>query len=66
MSRFTKDTTVEELIRLQPTAVGTLIQFGLPCVVCGEPFWGTIGELAQQKAWDNDQIAELLLKLNEL
>ena len=61
-----KDTTIDDLIRACPKAVGLLIEEGLPCVVCGEPFWGTLGELAEQKGWDDSRINQLVEKLRKL
>ncbi|MFH1687598.1 MAG: DUF1858 domain-containing protein [bacterium] len=60
----TKDIMIEQLIKAHPQAVGFLIAQGLPCVVCGEPFWGTLEELARQKGWENERIAELIQGLN--
>ncbi len=44
--RITPDITVEELLEHFPEANGYLIEHGLPCLVCGEPFWGTLRDLA--------------------
>ncbi len=57
---LTRDTRIEDLIEARPDAVGFLIEHGLPCVVCGEPFWGTLAELARQKNFTDDQIAALI------
>jgi hypothetical protein len=57
---ITKDMAIEELIKAYPQAVGLLIEEGLPCVVCGEPFWGTLDELARQKNWDDSKIEKLI------
>jgi hypothetical protein len=48
MRRFTKDDTIEDLLDEAPAANGFLIERGLPCLVCGEPFWGTIEDLARR------------------
>ncbi len=61
---ITKDTRIEELIHAAPGVVGFLIQHGLPCVVCGEPFWGTLEELAHQKNWTDQQISDLVDEFN--
>ena len=57
---LTSDTLIEDLIQARPDAVGFLIEHGLPCVVCGEPFWGTLAELAHQNNFAVDQIAALI------
>lgn len=62
--RVTKDILIEQLIKAHPQAVGFLITEGLPCVVCGDPFWGTLEDLARQKGWDNNQLVELIQRLN--
>jgi len=60
------DIKIDDLIRQYPDAVGFLIKKGLPCVVCGEPFWGTLAELAAQKGFSNKQIDALLAEFNNL
>jgi hypothetical protein len=35
----------------------------LPCLTCGEPFWGTVEELAKQNNFE--KLAELLSDLNK-
>ena len=57
---------IDDLIRQYPDAVGYLIKKGLPCVVCGEPFWGTLAELAGQKGFNEEQINVLVTEFNEL
>jgi hypothetical protein len=56
---------IEDLIERYPGAVGFLIEHGLPCVVCGEPFWGSLAELARDKGWDDAKIDELVQEFNE-
>jgi Ni,Fe-hydrogenase I small subunit len=60
------DIKIDDLIRCYPNAVGFLIKKGLPCVVCGEPFWGTLAELAQQKGFNEEQINALVIEFNQL
>jgi len=60
------DIKIDDLIRQYPDAVGFLIKKGLPCVVCGEPFWGTLAELARQKGFNEEQINALVIEFNEL
>ena len=66
MAEITRDISIEDLVEQLPDAVGVLIQAGLPCVVCGEPFWGTLADLAAQKGWDDDRIDALVRQLNDL
>jgi hybrid cluster-associated redox disulfide protein len=62
MDKIKKDMSVEDLIDAYPQTVQILIRMGLPCLVCGEPFWGTIEELARNYNADPDL---LLKQLNE-
>ncbi|MDD3732696.1 MAG: DUF1858 domain-containing protein [candidate division Zixibacteria bacterium] len=59
-----KDILIEDLIRTYPQAVRFLINNHLPCVVCGEPFWGTLEELARQEGWDSERIENLVTSFN--
>ena len=43
------DVTIEELVRRRPGAVAALRRFGIVCVQCGEPVWGTLREVAAEK-----------------
>ncbi len=43
------DTTIEELVRERPEAVAILRRFGIVCIQCGEPVWGTLREAAAEK-----------------
>jgi hypothetical protein len=61
--KVSRDSLIEELMEAYPGLVRFLIIEGLPCVVCGEPFWGTLGELAQEKGWTEDRIQQLVDKL---
>lgn len=36
---------VEELLERYPVATRLLLMHGIPCLVCGEPAWGTLGEV---------------------
>ena len=60
---ITEKTSVEEIIEKNPSVSRIFIQYGLPCVTCGEPFWGTLEELAAQSRFD--RMNELLKELNE-
>lgn len=58
--------SVEQLVGRYPEIVGWLSERGLRCVSCGEPFWGTLEELAHYKGFSQDRIDRLLQQLNEL
>lgn len=62
MMNIAKDTAISDVLDKFPNLVTVFIDHGLPCLVCGQPFWGTIEELAQKH---NIDVAILLEKLNE-
>ncbi len=43
------DVTIEDLVRARPDAVAVLRRFGIVCIQCGEPVWGTLREAAAEK-----------------
>lgn len=63
MERLTPDISVEELIELIPEAPAVLRRFGIICIQCGEPVWGTLNELAKEKGIND--LSEVLRALNE-
>jgi len=54
------DDSVEELLGRFPHLTRVFVRFNLPCLVCGEPFWGTVRELAQKYETDLDELLEAL------
>jgi len=54
MKRIERKTGVEELLERFPESVQFLINRKLPCLVCGEPSWGTLEELAAEKRWQRN------------
>jgi len=46
---ITPDTAVEDLVRDVPASVRILSRHGLVCIRCGEPYWGTLRQLAESK-----------------
>ena len=62
---ISKTTTVEDLIDLYPGAVPLMIRHNLPCLVCGEPVWGTIEDLAHEKGYSLEEIEALIDEMNE-
>lgn len=62
MDEITANTHIDELLAAYPFLSRTFIEFGMPCMVCGEPFWGTIEELSRQH---NVDTAVLVKQLNQ-
>lgn len=48
-SAMDPDITIEELVRRLPEASVVLRRFGIVCVQCGEPVWGTLREVGAEK-----------------
>ena len=63
---ITKETSVEELLNTNPELAKTFIELGLPCLVCGQAFWGTIEELARQNNIAVDKVVKELNKHNKI
>lgn len=61
--KVTLETTIEEVVTLYPSTVQIFFKYGIPCIACGSPIWGTIGENAKKYKVGN--IEELLMELNE-
>ena len=58
---ITENTLIEDVLNGHPALTRVFIEFGLPCLVCGEPFWGTVEELAREHKVD---VSALLKGLN--
>ena len=52
---------IEEIVSLYPQTVRVFMDHGLPCLVCGEPLWGTVAENAERYKAD---LTSLLKDLN--
>lgn len=59
---ITEDSRIEDILRDSPEKTKIFIEFGVPCLVCGEPFWGTVKELCERYQVD---VNILLKRLNE-
>lgn len=42
------DITIEELMKNHPEVIRVLMDYGIRALVCGEPTWGTLGEVAEK------------------
>jgi len=62
MNKITKDTTIEEILEEFPGTVNIFMNYGIPCLVCGEPLWGTVEEAAEKYKVNLDKLLE---KLNQ-
>ncbi len=55
------DVSIEELVARVPRAPALLRRWGIVCVQCGEPAWGTLREVARAKGITD--LAEILGEL---
>lgn len=61
MVKLNEDVRIEELVEDLPEAVRVLSEHDIVCIRCGEPYWGTLAELAAEKG-----IRDLTPVLDEL
>ncbi|KAB2870155.1 MAG: DUF1858 domain-containing protein [Bacteroidales bacterium] len=66
MLPITKDIQIEDIVVQLPQSVSYLRDKGIVCVVCGEPVWGTLNDLAVQKGLSNDSIEQIVNELNQI
>ena len=59
-----KNIYIEDLVREHPKVVGPLAEYGVICIACGEPVWGTLGELIDKNGLQNQ--SEIIDHLNEI
>ena len=63
---ITKDTEIEDLVKLIPNSVVYLMEKGIRCLRCGEPIWGTLESAALEKGFSDKDIANFVEDLNKL
>ncbi|GAB4328651.1 MAG: hypothetical protein Kow0037_03140 [Calditrichia bacterium] len=62
--KITEDTTIEEIVTNYPKLVRPLMEYGIKCIACGEPVWGTLKENADEKGIKN--LSEIIGELNRI
>ncbi len=61
MIDISPSTPIEDLVEAFPKAVRILADYNIICIRCGEPYWGTLGELASDKGiTDLDEVLQVL------
>ena len=63
MPDLEKTILIEDVVNI-PGAVGFLIRKGIPCIVCGEPIWGTLEDLARGHGKTSAELDALVAELN--
>jgi len=64
--KITKETEIEDLVNLIPDSVVYLMEKGIRCLRCGEPIWGTLGDAAKEKGFNDNDIEKFVEDLNNL
>jgi len=64
--QITKETEIEDLVKLIPNSVVYLMEKGIRCLRCGEPIWGTLESAAKEKGFSDKQIVVFVNDLNKL
>jgi len=64
--KITKDTLIEDLIKILPGSVTYLMENGIRCLRCGEPIWGSLEEAAKEKGFDDAKIQSFINDLNRI
>lgn len=62
---ITKDIQIEDLVDKIPKSIPFLREKGIVCVVCGEPVWGSLNDLAKQKGFSDETIDQIVTELNQ-
>ena len=62
---ITKEMWVEEILEKYPTAQEFLSKKNIVCVMCGEPVWGSLEELMQDKEFSGEEIDTIIKELNK-
>ncbi len=63
-SILTPETLIEEIVEMYPELIRPLREYGIACIRCGEPIWGTLDQVAREKGIaDIDTLVE---KLNNI
>jgi len=66
LKKITKDILIEDLVTQIPESVNYLREKGIVCIICGEPVWGTLSELAIRKGSSDSEVEEMVKVLNQL
>ena len=61
---ITKNMYIEDLVEQYPELVIPLKNYGVICIACGEPVWGTLGELMTKKGIENQD--NILKEMNQI
>lgn len=55
---------IEEITEKYPELIRPLREYGIVCIRCGEPIWGSLAQAAHEKGIEN--IDEILEEMNRI
>jgi len=64
--KISKETEIEDLVKLLPEAVSYLRIEGIRCLRCGEPIWGSLDAAAKEKGFNDIDVGKFVKELNEI
>ena len=64
--KISKETEIEDLVKLLPEAVSYLRIEGIRCLRCGEPIWGSLDAAAKEKGFNDKDVEKFVKDLNEI
>jgi len=64
--KISKETEIEDLVKLLPEAVSYLRIEGIRCLRCGEPIWGSLDAAAKEKGFNDKDVDKFVKELNEI
>ena len=64
--KINKNTTIENIVMDYPELIIPLREYGITCILCGEPVWGTLKENAEEKNIAPSTLTDIINHLNEI
>lgn len=64
--KISKETEIEDLVKLLPEAVTYLRIEGIRCLRCGEPIWGSLDTAAKAKDFNDKDVDKFVKELNKM
>jgi hybrid cluster-associated redox disulfide protein len=61
-AKISSESLIEDLVKDHPATVKIFTRHKLPCIMCGEPLWGTVAENADRYGADLDALLKDLKK----
>ncbi|MBN2600946.1 MAG: DUF1858 domain-containing protein [Candidatus Marinimicrobia bacterium] len=59
---ISRTSDIEDIVNDYPELIRPLKDYGIACIACGEPVWGTLEDLAKSK--NIDDIDKIIAEMN--